>query len=165
MWLQIILSIILAAAALQFILYAARHELVPVLKDRQNFVVRNPRVVLLISIVLFALAGSFVLSMLIWQEWNFAGLAATGALLAAGVYSWLLARVWHIEVRPEYLVCVSTLGVKRLVHFEDIESAVVSASRIVLHTPVKTFKMSSRVMYGEDLLSQLGTHHVPIYRD
>lgn len=165
MWLQIILSIILAAAALQFIIYAARHELVPVLSDRQNFTVHNPRVVLWTSIVLFALAGSFVLSMLIWHEWHPAGIAATGCLLAAGLYAWLLARVWRIEVKSGYLVCVSAFGVKRLVHYEDIKRATVSPARIVLDTPVKTFKMSAHVVYGEDLLTQLADHHVPIFRE
>ncbi|MBD5559578.1 MAG: hypothetical protein HDQ87_04350 [Clostridia bacterium] len=165
MWLQIVLSIILAAAALQFVFYAARHELVPVLQDRQDFTVRYPRLTLWIAVVLLALAGSLLLSMLIWHSADAANILVSALLAAAAIYALLLALVWRIEVKDRYLTCVSAVGVKRLVHYEDIEGARITRYLLIIRTPVKTFRMTNQVIYGEDLLRMLADHHVPITRD
>lgn len=165
MWLQIILSTILAAAALQFVFFAARHELVPVLHDRRDFTVRYPRLALWIAIVLLALIGSLVLSMIIWHAVSVAGLVISSLLLGVAVYALLLGLVWRIEVRDKYLICVSAVGVKRIVHYDDIEGALVTKYLLIIRTPVKAFRMTNQVIYGENLLQMLADHHVPIRRD
>lgn len=165
MWLQIVLSTILAAAALQFVFYAARHELVPVLHDRRDFTVRYPRLALWIAVVLLALTASVVLSMVIWQAVSVGSLLISSLLLAVAVYALLLALVWRIEVREKRLICVSAVGSKRIVHYEDIERAVVTKYLLIIQTPVKSFRMTNQVIYGENLLQMLADHHVPITRD
>lgn len=164
MWTQIILSILLAAAAIQFLFYAAKQERVRIINWGEDFTVRYPRVYLWISVVLFALTGSLVLSMIIWHEANAAGIIISAALFAAAVFFLLRALIWHVDVRHKYMICVSTLGIKHLVHYEDIEEAVITKKDIVIKTPIKSFKMSSRVIYGEDMLQKLADAHVPIRR-
>lgn len=164
MWLQIILSTILAAAALQFVFYAARHELVPVLRNSRDFTVRYPRLALWIAVVLLALTGSIALSMIIWKALSAASLLISSVLLAVAIYALLLALVWRIQVREQSLICVSAFGVKRIVHYEDIEGAVVTKYMLIIRTPVKNFRMTNQVIYGENLLQMLADHHVPITR-
>lgn len=165
MWLQILLSTILAAAALQFVFYAARHELVPVLHDHTRFTVRYPRLTMWIAVVLLALAASFILSMIIWQSASILGILLSLLLLTPAVYALLLALVWRIEVREKHLICISALGVKRLVHYDDIEGACVTKYLLLLDTPIKTFRMSNRVLYAENMLQILSDHHVPVTRN
>lgn len=164
MWIQIVFSIILAAAALQFIFFAARHEMVPVLNAHEDFMVRYPRVVFWTALVLFALAASLVLSMIVWRRTDAFSILASALLLAVAIYALLLACVWRIDVKENYLICVSALAVKRIVHYDDIETTVITKYFISIKTPVKTFQMSNRVIYGENLLSRLAEHHVPIDR-
>ena len=165
MWLQIVLSIVLAAAALQFVFYAARHELVPVLHNTRDFTVRYPRFTLWVAVVLLALTASLVLSMVIWQSISSGSIFISSLLLAAALYGLLLALVWRIDVNEKHLLCRSALGTKRLIHYEDIEAAVVTKHLVLLQTPIKTFRMSNQVLYVENMLQMLADHNVPITRD
>lgn len=164
MWLQIVLSLILAAAALQFVFYAARHELVPVLHDRRDFTVRYPRLALWIAVVLLALTASLVLSMIIWKSWSALSILISALLLSVALFALLLALVWRLEVREQYLISVSAIGIKRIIHYEDIEGAIVTRYMLTIRTPVKTLRMYNQVLYAEYLLQMLSDHNVPITR-
>lgn len=146
-------------------LYAARQERVRAINWGEDFTVRYPRVYVWIAVVLFALTGSVVLSIIIWRDANVAGICISSILLTSAVVFLLRGLVWHIDVKDKYMICVSSVGTKRLVHYEDIEQARVTKKEIILITPVKTIKMSARVTYAEDMLQKLSDSHVPIYRD
>lgn len=165
MWIQIVLSVLLAVVAVRVLVYAARHELVPVVGSGEDFVVRMPRIFLLVGIVLVILAVGFTLSLIVWQTtdvWAIAGTAAVGI-----VALWFILRggVWKIEVKPKYMIFVSMVGVKRLVHYDDIGSAHLSSKGLTLTTLLKTYKISPRALYLENMLETLADNKVPVYRD
>lgn len=165
MWIQIILSILLAVVAVRVISYAARHELVPAIGPSEDFTVRMPRTYLLVGIVLLLLACSFTLSMIVWRAAEILPICGTVAVGLVGLWFVLTGGVWRIEVRRRYLIAVSALGVKRLVHYDDIETARVTAKGLILATPLKAFKVSLKAIYVEDLLHRLADEHVPVHRD
>lgn len=165
MWIQIVLSVLLAVVAVRVLVYAAKHELVPIIGPGEDFVVRMPRIFLLIGVVLLILAVGFTLSLIVWQNadaWAITGTAGVGVV---GLWFILRGRVWKIEVKEKYMIFVSMLGVKRLVHYEDIESAHLSDKGLTLTTLLKTYKISVRAVYLENLLERLADNMVPVYRD
>lgn len=165
MWIQIILSILLAVVAVRVIMYAARHDLVPVLTPGEDFVVRMPRIYLLVGVVLFILAGSFVLSMIVWSSAEPMAVVGTAAVAVIGLWFVLRGAVWRIEVHRKYLIFVSVIGVKRLVHYEDIESARLGKKGLSLTTLIRTYKANAHAVYLEDFLQRLADERVPVYRD
>lgn len=165
MWIQIILSILLAVVAVRVLMYAAGHDPVPVLGEEEDFVVRMPRTYRLLGIVLFILAGSFVLSMIVWNSAELMPIIGTAAVAAVGLWFILRGAVWRVEVRGKYLILVSMFGVKHLVHYDDIETARVGNKGLSLTTLLRTYKISSNAIYFENLLSRLADNRVPIYRE
>lgn len=164
MWLQIVFSALLAIVAVRFVMFTSKSEMVRVLADGQDFSVRYPRLYLSIAVVLYLVMASVVLSLIVWSDPDILGIVAACALGAVGTIYLLRALVWRVEVRRDYLIFVSSLGVKRLVHYEDISSAQLESRSLEIRTPIKTFKMSARVIYLEDLLFALADHGVPVYR-
>lgn len=165
MWLQIVLSVLLAVVAIRFLMYISSHERVRALQENEDFSVRYPRSYLWISIVLYALASSVVLSLVIWQSTDFAGIAAAVVLGGAATLYFLRAQIWRIDVRSKYLIFVSLFGVKRLVHFDDIVSCTVYKRAIVVESLLKSFRISRQCIYTENFLDVLSLNHVPVHRD
>lgn len=164
MWLQIVLSVLLAVVAVRVIMYAARHDLVPVVGPDEDFVVRMPRLYALIGIVLFILAGSFTLSMIVWNTLDVWAIAGTIAVGFAGMWFVLRGAVWRVEVHKKYLIFVSMFGVKRLVHYDDIETARLTAKGLAVTTLLKTYNVSPRAVYLENFMQKLADENVPVHR-
>lgn len=165
MWLQIVFSSLLAIVAIRFVVFTSRNEMVRALVAGEDFSVRYPRMYLSIAVVLYLVMASIVLSLIIWSTADVLGIAVAVALGLVGTAYLLRALVWRVDVQHEYLIFISSLGVKRLVHYEDISSARLGRRALEIRTPIKTFKASARVVYLEDLLFALADHGVPVYRE
>ncbi len=161
---SLILTLVLVAAAINFIVFAARNDYVKTIKIDKDFTVRYPRVFFWLCIVFFMLVLALAMNMVIWQSAPPLSIILVIALCAAGIPFLLISTVWKIKVLPEYIIYVSPVGVKKQIYYKDISGAVVTRSRVILNTTLKTYRFSSNVVYREYFLKRLHMNGVDIER-
>ncbi len=161
---RFILTAVLIVAAANFIIYAAKNERVKTIDIEKDFTVRYPRVYLFICIVFFLLVSVLLLNMLVWQSIGPLALVLTIVLAALGLPFLLLSVVWKIKVRPEYMIYISALGVKKQIYYKDISKALLTRSTLILFTTLRIYRLSPHLVYREYFLKRLNMNGVEVER-
>lgn len=164
-FIKIALAALFIVLVLRLIVYAAKNQRIPVLKDdEKTFIVRNPPVLTLCSIVYFIVVGAFVLYFIIWQNAEIYTVVLLCALVFIGVLFLLYSIVFKIKVNEESFVYVGMFGIKKQIYYKDVKEAIVTKYGVTLVTSLKKMRFAAYVIYREDLLRTLSENHVKITR-
>ncbi|MEG1657087.1 MAG: DUF6560 family protein [Christensenellaceae bacterium] len=161
---QLLLALVLLILAINFIIYAAKHELVKVIKKEDDFVLRYPRVHLWLSIVFFLLVFTIIATMIIYRQVAAYKIVLICVLCGVGMPFLLHALVWKIKVFAEYIIYTSMFGIKKQVYYKDIKKVIVTKYVFSMYTTLKTFQFNANVIYKEDFLIRLRDNGVKIDR-
>lgn len=163
LWQGALLLVLLALGA-QFTIYAGKHSLVRAIDPHKDFTVRYPRVFLWLSIVFFSVIGCLLLLFLIWQSFDALKIVLLGVLCACGVPVLLLALVWRIKVRDEFIITYGIFGAKKQVYYRDVERVTITKNAIFMATTIKKYRFSANIVYREEFLLRLAENGVEMNR-
>ena len=163
-FMHILLILVLAAAAIHLIVYTAKNERIRVIEIDEDFTVRYPRIFLYICVIFFLLTALVVVSLVLDGQFSSLNILFVIVFSALTLPFLLLSTVWKIEVRPEYLVYVSPLGIKRQIYYKDISSASLYPKALVLATTLKNYRIFPQVTYREYFLKRLAMNGVAVQR-
>ncbi len=159
-----ILTVVLLAVSINLVMFAVRNERVRVLTIEEDFTVRYPSAYRYLCLVIFLFAGMQLLDTILSGSAGLMPILMLCVLLAIGLSIFLLAFVWKIHVRSEYIIHVGLFGIKRQVYYKDIKKAVLTPSYLRLYTTLRTYRMSPGVIYREYFLKRLHLNGVEVER-
>ncbi len=163
-FMQAALAVLLVAAAIHFILYTAKTERLRVIDVDQDFTVRYPRVYLWLCIVFFLLVSTLLFNMLIWHDFSLLKSILACVLAATGIPFLLLAVVWKIRLRAEYIIYTGMFGVRRQIYYNDIKRLAVTKHMLRMETTLRNYQFTCHIVYREYFLKRLHMNGVEINR-
>lgn len=161
---EFVLTAVLLTAAVHFIIYASKHDYVPVIRIEDVFILRYPRVYLWACIVMFMFAFILIYNAVLSGTYVPAQTGAAAVLVCAGIPLFLYAVVWKIRVYPEYIIFINQIGLKQQIYYKDIRRAVLTPASFLLDTTLKTYRFAAHITYLEYFLKRLNKNGVKIER-